>query len=113
MKITTVDVAALRAEHGPERRGRHWVCSCQGLGTMVNLPLGLGIVQRGRGELSSGGKDRGHHTAEAEDGFPGCLFCLPACTVSSALGPGFPEKLQAGPHLHPKVGLFVFFLSVL
>lgn len=36
--------------------------------------------------------------------------CLPACTVSSDLGPGVPEKLQ-DPTSTPRLVFFFFFFS--
>ena len=54
--MTIVDAAALGAELRPERKGRHGASSYPGLGSMVDLPLGLGIVQR-ISKLGSGGRD--------------------------------------------------------
>lgn len=48
MKVAAVDAAVLGAEHAPEGRARYWVSSCLGLGSVVDLSLGLGIAQRVR-----------------------------------------------------------------
>ena len=47
MQVTIVDTAALGIVLDPERRGRHWVSRCLGLGSTVDPPLGLGITDIG------------------------------------------------------------------